>query len=263
MKRWYDQGFAFSKDTEELRYGLKQGNGGPCGILAVVFAEMLSIGLFEKEGEKVGAAASNGQGLKEELKESESESGANTTNDKNENNSKSLPEYDEEATEDMFVRALVCILRRASTNGFISVVTLGGCGYEESTSEQQQKEKREKREKGGGGGGGQGQGPGEEEELVLQYTGSTSTDRLFVYSCSSVTEEDCIALVHTLKPQFFSRSGCFLFLLSLLRSRGIKHTKDDMDVDDNTLIGQFGHCTQDLINLLITGMCPSLVQVYV
>jgi len=46
MQRWYNQGFTF---CEAPSYGLKQGNGGPCGILAVVQAEMLREMLFKSE----------------------------------------------------------------------------------------------------------------------------------------------------------------------------------------------------------------------
>ena len=46
MQRWYNQGFTF---CDAPSYGLKQGNGGPCGILAVVQAEMLREMLFKSE----------------------------------------------------------------------------------------------------------------------------------------------------------------------------------------------------------------------
>jgi hypothetical protein len=45
MQRWYEQGFNFC--TEPF-FGLKQGNGGPCGILATIQAEMLREMLFSK-----------------------------------------------------------------------------------------------------------------------------------------------------------------------------------------------------------------------
>jgi hypothetical protein len=45
MQRWYEQGFSF---CVEPFFGLKQGNGGPCGILATIQAEMLREMLFSK-----------------------------------------------------------------------------------------------------------------------------------------------------------------------------------------------------------------------
>lgn len=44
MLRWYSQGFSF---CQEPHFGLKQGNGGPCGILAVIQAEMLRDIMFD------------------------------------------------------------------------------------------------------------------------------------------------------------------------------------------------------------------------
>lgn len=49
MLRWYSQGFGF---CQEPHFGLKQGNGGPCGILAVIQAEMLREIMFvQNQGE--------------------------------------------------------------------------------------------------------------------------------------------------------------------------------------------------------------------
>ena len=45
MERWYNQGFNF---CEEPNFGLKQGHGGPCGILAAVQAELLKHMFFIK-----------------------------------------------------------------------------------------------------------------------------------------------------------------------------------------------------------------------
>lgn len=43
MLRWYNQGFNFCIDPY---FGLKQSNGGPCGVLAVIQAEILKEILF-------------------------------------------------------------------------------------------------------------------------------------------------------------------------------------------------------------------------
>lgn len=51
MSRWLKQGFSFS-DLPEFPLGLKQGQGGPCGVLAAVQAELLIQCLFlEKNAE--------------------------------------------------------------------------------------------------------------------------------------------------------------------------------------------------------------------
>lgn len=48
--------------------------------------------------------------------------------------------------------------------------------------------------------------------------------------------------------------------MSLILSRGIDQCKKDMDDPHNSLIGQFGHCNQDLINLLLSGRATSNVM---
>ena len=47
MSRWYNQGFEFAESVPSFNFGLKQGHGGPCGVLAAVQAEMLTEVLFD------------------------------------------------------------------------------------------------------------------------------------------------------------------------------------------------------------------------
>lgn len=56
-----------------------------------------------------------------------------------------------------------------------------------------------------------------------------------------------------------SMSGCFLIILSLVLTRGIEEVASDMDDRGNGLIGNFGHCNQELVNLLLTGQASSNV----
>ena len=52
-------------------------------------------------------------------------------------------------------------------------------------------------------------------------------------------------------------SGVILFVLSLLLSRGCGGVKQDMDEPDSCLVQRFGHCSQELLNLAITGRATS------
>lgn len=61
-----------------------------------------------------------------------------------------------------------------------------------------------------------------------------------------------------LKHVYSSNAGCFLYLLSLVESHSINAVKEDAD-DSGFLIGQFGHCTQELMNLLLVGKATSNV----
>ncbi|CAM9366260.1 unnamed protein product, partial [Ectocarpus fasciculatus] len=60
-------------------------------------------------------------------------------------------------------------------------------------------------------------------------------------------------------PVYESMSGCILLTMSLLLTRGIENVLSDMDDRGNGLIGSFGHCNQELVNLLLTGCATSNV----
>mmetsp|Transcript_30963 Transcript_30963/g.100864 ORF Transcript_30963/g.100864 Transcript_30963/m.100864 type:complete len:586 (-) Transcript_30963:198-1955(-) len=47
--------------------------------------------------------------------------------------------------------------------------------------------------------------------------------------------------------------GIMMFLFSLLLTRGIGAIKEDMDEPETGLMGAHGYCTQELVNLIITG----------
>ncbi|KAJ6659342.1 hypothetical protein lerEdw1_019213 [Lerista edwardsae] len=53
--------------------------------------------------------------------------------------------------------------------------------------------------------------------------------------------------------------GCILLTLSVILSRSIDQVRGDFDVLTNRLIGAHGYCTQELINLLLTGRAASNV----
>jgi len=63
------------------------------------------------------------------------------------------------------------------------------------------------------------------------------------------------------KPLDFFRcpGGVMLFVMSLVESRGIDRIKADMDDPNTTITSQFGHSSQELMNLLLTGQAVSNV----
>lgn len=65
----------------------------------------------------------------------------------------------------------------------------------------------------------------------------------------------------TSKPLDFFRcpGGVMLFVMSLVESRGIDRIKADMDDPNTTITSQFGHSSQELMNLLLTGQAVSNV----
>ncbi|SBT37567.1 conserved Plasmodium protein, unknown function [Plasmodium ovale wallikeri] len=58
---------------------------------------------------------------------------------------------------------------------------------------------------------------------------------------------------------FSSSTGVMSFLYSVILTRGINNIKNDMDDINHPLIGIYGHCSQELVNLLLTGRACSNV----
>ncbi|CRG93883.1 conserved Plasmodium protein, unknown function [Plasmodium gallinaceum] len=58
---------------------------------------------------------------------------------------------------------------------------------------------------------------------------------------------------------FSSSTGVISFLYSVILTRGINNIKNDMDDINHPLIGIYGHCSQELVNLLLTGRACSNV----
>ena len=186
--RWYNQGFIF---CESPSFGLRQGNGGPCGILAVVQAELLKFSIFGNSLESTGVLA--------------------------------LPSPSENDVQRTFASACGSILARAAEGR-----SPGSCSMYAVDC------------------------PG----LVLSPS-SPSTD-IIVHNLSSESEVTRFILERL--ELFKSNAGCLLFLISLMLSRGLDRIISDMDIDSNTLIGPFGHCTQELLNLLLTGAASSNIM---
>ena len=183
MSRWYSQGFVF---CEEPVWGLKQGHGGPCGILASVQAEILNELCFG-EGRQIDVPTT------------------------------SIPSCTVEDMIRVFARAIVRILNRAK---------------------------------------------GDETKIALvnkivegPVSDSSSANEYVVYEMSS--EEETVEYIIENYESYRSVSGVIIFLMSLVLTRGVQNIKKDMDDEFNSMIGQFGHSSQDLINLLLTGMATS------
>lgn len=63
-----------------------------------------------------------------------------------------------------------------------------------------------------------------------------------------------------LSSSWSSDAGLMLFVLSLIFTRGPRVVKSDMDDPEARLTGQFGHCGQEMLNLIITGQASSQVH---
>ncbi|KAK1932386.1 putative ubiquitin carboxyl-terminal hydrolase MINDY-4 [Phytophthora citrophthora] len=70
---------------------------------------------------------------------------------------------------------------------------------------------------------------------------------------------DLVGLLLHEMPTFCSPHGVINFTFSVLRTKGVAAVREEMDDPTNALTGAFGHCTQELLNLLLTGKAVSNV----
>lgn len=204
LHRWLDQGFVF---CDYPNFGLKQGRGGPCGILAAVQAEIIK-GMIES-----GAGSSDALSSPSSSSSSSSASSSSTP-------LPDVPTLSSDEVEALFANAIVKILSRAAeaNNNILIVDYIGPAGG-----------------------------------FVTMHPDSKE---IVVYSFH--TDETAVQFVRErMLSSLQSPFGCMLFLWSLMLTRQLERLESDMDISDNTLIGRFGHCTQDLINLLLTGRASS------
>jgi len=50
-----------------------------------------------------------------------------------------------------------------------------------------------------------------------------------------------------------SQIGVLCFVYSVILTRGVEAVKEEMDDAESPLVGRFGHCSQELVNLMLTG----------
>jgi hypothetical protein len=84
----------------------------------------------------------------------------------------------------------------------------------------------------------------------IVVTGS-SLEALRIQSLNN--EAEVRAALRASLPCLQSGIGVLLFVYSVLLTRGIDITKDDMDDREVPLVGRFGHCCQEAVNLVLTG----------
>jgi len=207
LRRW-GQGFVF---CETPSFGLRQSDGGPCGVLAAVQAELLYHLFFAPDAHSPvpASTSSSSSPLIGSLP----------------------PQPDASMITGLLVKSLVGILSRArasvgedvSTSAPFVLVGLPSPDFDLSTA------------------------------LLGTQKG------LLLHTLSSECEATEYLQRQAERGVLGSASGVLLFLLSVVWTHGLETTKEDMDDCENSMLGQFGHCTQDLINLLLSGRSVSNV----
>ncbi|XP_074140664.1 putative ubiquitin carboxyl-terminal hydrolase MINDY-4 isoform X3 [Sminthopsis crassicaudata] len=190
-EEWKLQNFTFSEVTQ-LRYGLVQNKGGPCGVLAAVQGCILKKLLFGGDSRSSSIR---------ELQPSET------------------------YRNNCLIMAIADILWRAG---------------------------------------------GEEKAVVTLASGMQHFSPAGKYKVDGVLEtltlnkvtkyEDLVIfLQHNIHQFQAGPSGCILLTLSAILSRSTDLVRKDFDLPTNCLIGAHGYCTQELVNLLLTGKAVSNV----
>ncbi|XP_074055380.1 putative ubiquitin carboxyl-terminal hydrolase MINDY-4 isoform X2 [Macrotis lagotis] len=190
-EEWKLQNFTFNEMTQ-LRYGLIQNKGGPCGVLAAVQGCILKNLLFGGE-----------------------------------NRSTNIRELQPSNTyrTNCLIMAMADILWRAG---------------------------------------------GEEKAVVTLASGMQQFSPVGKYKADGILEmlilhkvtkyEDLVIFLQQNISQFQTGpSGCVLLTLSAILSRSTDLVRKDFDLPTNCLIGAHGYCTQELVNLLLTGKAVSNV----
>lgn len=182
VQRWFQQGFVF-QSASAFPLGLVQRHGGPCGVLAVVQAELLRRHLFVHH---------------RPLADAETEV--------------------EDWRQQLLSEALASLLFQCGRpSRSVHVVS--------PTSDQP---------------------PFEYQDVEINDVQSENDGRL-------------LAAIRANLSAFQSPHGVMSFVLSALRSKQAPALRDEMDDPETTLTGAFGHCSQELVNLLLTGRATSNV----
>ncbi|NWX96137.1 MINY4 hydrolase, partial [Nothoprocta ornata] len=111
---------------------------------------------------------------------------------------------------------------------------------------------------------------GNEKAIVALPSGKQQFTPIGKYKADGILEtlilhsatryEDLIAFLQKNIHQFeIGPCGCILLTVSVILSRTINLVRNDFDVLTNRLIGSHGYCTQELVNLLLTGKAVSNV----
>ncbi|XP_027589253.1 probable ubiquitin carboxyl-terminal hydrolase MINDY-4 isoform X2 [Pipra filicauda] len=93
---------------------------------------------------------------------------------------------------------------------------------------------------------------------IGKYKADGILETLILHSATKY--EDLIVFLQQNIHQFeIGPCGCILLTVSVILSRSINLVRNDFDVLTNRLIGSHGYCTQELVNLLLTGKAVSNV----
>ncbi|KAL1831186.1 hypothetical protein ACET3Z_000837 [Daucus carota] len=226
LAQWSNQGIRFSSDTE-TSMGLVQHEGGPCGVLATIQAFLLKHLLFAQE-----------------------DLGQATLNVSTDFESRRIqcvdPDIFASLTEERKLRALIRSLAEmlflCGNNKHAAIASLSILDFEVK-------------------------GPNNipKDEIIGKalegLSLETDSDFQKVLRVTTYTSMDtAVRRIEEMIPLFQSRMGAMLFLISALLSRGLEFVQADRDDPSQPLVtAPFGHASQEIVNLLLSGQAVANV----
>ncbi|KAK9072178.1 hypothetical protein SSX86_008610 [Deinandra increscens subsp. villosa] len=229
LAQWSNQGIRFSPD-KETSMGLVQHEGGPCGVLAAIQAFVLKYLLFfpqelAKDVPKTPIIAVSKR--VQETRNSEINIFGSLT---------------DETKSRALVRSMAEILFLCGNNNSATIASLRILDHKIEGKDESSKDEIVARSLDG-----LSIESGDDLQKVLKVSTFTS-----LASAMQRLEE--------VIPIFRSRMGALLFLLSALLSRGLETVQADRDDPTQPLVtAPFGHASQEIVNLLLSGMAVANV----
>ncbi|KAI3460490.1 hypothetical protein Pfo_017153 [Paulownia fortunei] len=223
LAQWSNQGIRFSTDPE-TSMGLVQHEGGPCGVLAAIQAFVLKYLLFSPE-ESDNFAPNMPSNL------------SIRRVPKNESIAADIFSCLSEGKKSRaLVRSMSEILFLCGRNerALIASLNILNGDFMKSVN-------------------------GSEDEAIAKVLGGLSVESgadlqkvLRVDTCTS--RSSALQKLEAMLPIFRSRMGALLFLISALLSRGLDNVQEDRDDPSQPLVtAPFGHASQEIVNLLLSG----------
>ncbi|CDP11389.1 unnamed protein product [Coffea canephora] len=218
LAQWSNQGIRFSPDPE-TSMGLVQHEGGPCGVLATIQAFVLKYLLFHLEDSGDSAP---GMARITDPRSSKSECIAADI----------FSSLSEDRKSRALVRSMCEILFLCGNNETAVIASIGVLHGDEDSSK---------------------------DEVILKVlegfaieSGLDLQKALRVETYTSRTS--AVQRLEAMLPIFRSRMGAILFLISALLSRGLDSVQADRDDPSQPLVtAPFGHASQEIVNLLLSG----------
>ncbi|CEL96752.1 unnamed protein product [Vitrella brassicaformis CCMP3155] len=226
--RWLGQGLEFSSEERTL-WGLKQKQGGPCGVLAPLQCFILKQILFS-------------HGQQHQPPSSAAAAAAAASGDASSDHPISLSSHPRLESDRWghLIEAIAQLIYQATSKSAYRVVMLQGPKGQDT--EQMQAMVAASREGGGS----------DQLDVSIIMAGA----KAWVASFTRV--QDVMAFYHKHQDTLLRPAPSVLALvLSLVLTRTIEEVKGDMDDATVPLVGRFGHCSQELVNLLLIGKATS------